>query len=493
MNCIVIATGHCPGVAPLDERYPAPMLPLVDRPFLQHVVECLVDYGITDFDFILGHLPEKVEEFLGEGTRWGSRFRFHLARDPIRPYGFLPIVTAQDEWFFLVHADRLPQLSVPAGNDSEGAVLFYHQAEGRRRWSGWARLMTSRLGKVTDMDESALESHLGAAAGVRSVEVPEMLSVQSFDDVLASNQKLVAKQFSGLAISGREAGDGIWLSRNVSLHPTATLVPPVYVGQSCRVGVGVRLGPNAIVGHGCVLDTRCTVADSVVFPGSYVGEALELDHVLVDKNRVVNVKVGAAVSIADDFILSGVAGGRLARTVGRWLSQLGAVALLAVSWPVLVLTALCLAAFRFGPVLRKKEVVRLPAPADPLQWKSFELWSFATEPSGGGWPSHVLLRVLPALLNVARGELCFVGAASRSKDEIASLPHDWQALYLGAKAGIVTEAFVQYGWNPTEDEVYSAEVFYSVNAGLRHDVKLLLRYIARLLLLPPAGHEQPSD
>ena len=77
---------------------PTPMLPLADKPFIQHVVETLVDRGVTEFDFALNHLPEKIEHLLGNGARWGSRFRFHLARDASRPYGVLKAVSGARDW-----------------------------------------------------------------------------------------------------------------------------------------------------------------------------------------------------------------------------------------------------------------------------------------------------------------------------------------------------------------------------------------------------------
>ena len=67
------------------------------------------------------------------------------------------------------------------------------------------------------------------------------------------------------------------------------------------------------------------------------------------------------------------------------------------------------------------------------------------------------------------------------RDEIKALPKDWQALYLNAKSGVVTEAFINYGTFPTEDELYTSEIFYSVSAGIRHDFKLLTGYLGGLL------------
>jgi hypothetical protein len=64
VRAVVIAIGESTAMRSLNECYPTPLLPLLDRPFIQHVVECLVDLGATEFDFILSHLPERVEQLL---------------------------------------------------------------------------------------------------------------------------------------------------------------------------------------------------------------------------------------------------------------------------------------------------------------------------------------------------------------------------------------------------------------------------------------------
>ena len=75
----------------------------------------------------------------------------------------------------------------------------------------------------------------------------------------------------------------------------------------------------------------------------------------------------------------------------------------------------------------------------------------------------------------------FVGVSPRSREEIKDLSSDWQALYLNSKPGIITEAYINYGIAPTEDELYSAEAFYSVTAGIGHDFNLLVGYLGRIL------------
>ena len=104
-----------------------------------------------------------------------------------------------------------------------------------------------------------------------------------------------------------------------------------------------------------------------------------------------------------------------------------------------------------------------------------------------GW-RHFFFAFLPALINIARGELRFAGVPPRSVEEIQGLPRDWRALYLKSKPGIVTETMVKFGTGATQDEMYSAEAVYSVSAGLKHDLGLLARYFGQILgLLPLPG------
>jgi len=401
----------------------------------------------------------------------------------------------------LAHADRLPQVDMeqtrPA-NQIEEPVMFFSPTilrtdsstaknQDTRQWTGWAWVPADILKNLPkDLDEEALESHLTSTGQGRSpsVEISSSLSVRSYDDLLASQAAVLGKEFKGLFLGGKEADESIWLSRNLTLHPTTTLDPPVYIGENCRIGKGTKLGPDAVIGKDCVLDSGCTVTGSLIFPGSYVGEGLELDEVLVDKNRLINVKFGAAVSISESFILGGLSKAHLGQRFTGIFSRFAAACLLILLWPFLLATTLVVKLGRHGPVLFKKEAVRLPVQTDETLWRTFGCWSFvpdSKEGQEGGAIRHFFLRFLPGLINIIKGELRFVGVKPRTRDEIKTLPKDWQALYLNSKPGVITEAFINYGAFPTEDELYTSEVFYSVSAGIGHDFRLLLGYLGRLL------------
>ena len=519
MTAILIATQKWSQMERFSERYPSAMLPLMDRPFIQHVMETLVNRGCNRFEVVLSHLPETFEALLGDGKRWGVDIRYHLVRRPDRPYRPLKVLgdQPQNHPMLLVHADRLVQADIIESKPSspaDGPVLYCFGGDTDTvpsgppllKWSGWAWLTRDCLAGIPeDSDEIQLQAFLEEHAGSR-IEAADRfkpLSVQSGGDLLASHLGVLAKKNSGLMVRGREIEEAVWLARNVSLHPTAKLIAPLYIGENCRIARGVRIGPDAVIGHNCVLDEKSTVARSVVFPGSYVGEALELSDAIVDKNCLINVRVGSEITIREDFILGSLADKQLRRGWNRILSQAAAILLLLPALPIIAILTLYFKLRRSGTVFTTGPVVRLPAGSDPAAWKTFALISlYAGEPASGkkapasdpdptrtaGTPAcwrHFFFVFLPALINIARGELRFAGVPPRMAEEIQDLPQDWRALYLKSKPGVVTETLVNFGPRATRDDMYSAEAVYAVSSGLKYDLKLLAKYFGQILGLGP--------
>lgn len=492
MNAVIIATGQNPELAPLTDWYPTPLLPVVDRPFIQHVVEYLIDQGVTDFDFILSHLPEKLETLLGDGQRWGSTFRYHLIRDPYHPYQVLRHISLPDTPIVLAHADRLPECQIVSDKNKSNIFCHTSAVDGTMKWTGWAWLTPSDYAALPEnTDEAALEQVLLTSAEADQIgAVPRLLSTQSFTELLTSNHQVLSGDFPVRLLTGTQLEEGIWISRNVNLHPTARLTAPLFIGENSRIGPGVQLGPNTVVSHDCILDSQCRAENALIIQGSYIGESLELDEVIVDRNRLINVRVGAAISISDNFILGSLSDGQVRHWTRRKSSQIMAIFLLFWTWPILLLTALFLKITRRGPVIHTTEAILLPAASQSWEWRTFLLWSFSPASPTSYLAKHrrfrglrhCLLFFLPALLNITRGQLRFVGVPPRSKAMVDTLSTDWQALYLNSEAGLITETDIQYfGMAPTGDEQYSAEAFYAVTANMFYNVKLIWKYIGRVL------------
>lgn len=489
MRAIVIAVGQTAFLSPIDERYPTPLLRLVDRPFIQHVVERLLRQGVEDFDFVLHYLPHKIEQFLGNGERWGCRFTFHLAKDLFHPYDVLRSMDfSKEDPILVAHADRLPQINpVYIARTHACPILLIDRAfEQDRspfsRWSGWAIVNPPILASLPEgLTDEQFYSHLLSLQRSDSpgLVAPECLSARNYEELLISNRKVIHKQFTELCLSGQEIEDGVWLSRNVTLHPTVKLTPPVYLGEDCRIEPGCQLGPTAVIGNHCVIDAKSQIKDALVFPGSYVGCGLEIKNSLVDKNCLLNMDIGAALVVADEFILANLQERKLYAFLMKVLSRaLGVFALIAAS-PLIAAAALYRKITR-GTGIVWKEVLCLPASPDREQWKTFRLARFVDE-TPTSYAGDFFLRFLPGLYHVAKGELSFVGVPPRTPSEVEALPSDWKHLYLESKPGLITEALVYFGTQVSDDDNYSAETFYAVSSGFRRDFHLLLRYVGFLL------------
>jgi NDP-sugar pyrophosphorylase family protein/lipopolysaccharide/colanic/teichoic acid biosynthesis glycosyltransferase len=488
MRAILIATGGRNGSAPAIDRYPDPLLPLVDRPFLQHVIEYLARQGVRRFDIVLSHRPEAIEQYFGDGTRWGCSFTYHLARDPKRPYRVLKSIDlAEDGPVLIGHADRLPSFAAAdiADTTDDPIPLVTEDDSGEVAWTGWALLSPRAIAEIgPEWTEPVLAEHL-LALPIDHV-VDHLLDTSSFATLLASQRAVLEREFEPLFLTGREVEPGIWLSRNVSLHPTAKLTAPVYVGEDCHIGPDVQLGPHAVVGRGCILGRDCTVSRALIFPENYVSADLELDDVIVDRNRILR-SVGT-VTEADAFLLGSLSPGRVGHVAAGIAARLLALALLVLFAPLLLLTALFLKLTRRGPVVHRKVAVVLPEPAGTRR-RTCTLWSF--HPAGpdalaegrmAPGARSLLLVFLPALVNVVRGELSFAGVAPRTPEEVDGLPPEWRALYLCCKVGLIAEAACRPGAAFTDDERYAAEAYYGAAGDWRYDARLVFGWLCRAIL-----------
>ena len=151
--------------------------------------------------------------------------------------------------------------------------------------------------------------------------------------------------------------------------------------------------------------------------------------------------------------------------------------------------------FRKGPLTFTKEFVKIPTNDNMALHHTFSIISFHSDylkPIETFENTSIrkfigfkdlFLRFLPALINVAKGDISFVGVSFRTANEINELPSDWKKLYLKSKPGIVTEALINFGTSPTTDELYAAESFYSVSYGFKYDMKLLLKYFGKVFNL----------
>lgn len=73
---VILSAGKGSRIDPFNARYPKPLLPIANRPILEHQVEQMKSVGIQDIVIVVGHLQEMIREHFGDGSKLGVRIRY---------------------------------------------------------------------------------------------------------------------------------------------------------------------------------------------------------------------------------------------------------------------------------------------------------------------------------------------------------------------------------------------------------------------------------
>ncbi len=75
-QAVIFAGGLGERLKPFTETNPKPMYPFQGKPFIEYLVKQIVSFGIKDIVILLGYLPEKVTEYLGDGSRYSAKITY---------------------------------------------------------------------------------------------------------------------------------------------------------------------------------------------------------------------------------------------------------------------------------------------------------------------------------------------------------------------------------------------------------------------------------
>jgi len=457
-------------MASLSRYTPSCLLPLLDRPFLQHVIEYLVQSGVQRVDVILDEHAELIESALQDGTRWGIQIVYHLAPDPEHVFSALAgmEVTAKER-ILVAEASRFPAEPLLTEDESESCAFL----DGDEGWF-WVR------GEELRRKDETVGSFLQQVKKEQARKVDAWYRMTSPGDMLEAMRFAMETECRGLRVSGRLQGDRVWMGRNVVIHPTAQIHPPVFLGPNSRLSAGVSVGPDVAVQGGVLIDTQSQVQRSIVLENSYVGEKLELSDAIVDRNRMVNTRLGGVLEVEDDFILGSMETSGL-RLGSRWAAQW------VVAWflliPSLLVHLFCFL-FRKTPAedsLREVPYVRAPFGENPGRSRTLMLRCHHTPDHWKSCREHFVHFVSVNIGQVIRGRVWLVGFPLREREEAEQMDHARLKLYAQNPGGLIDEARVVHGADAPEDLIYASEAVYSVTKSIRYDLMLLMTYFHYVL------------
>jgi mannose-1-phosphate guanylyltransferase/phosphomannomutase len=321
MKAVVMAGGEGSRLRPLTMARPKPMVPVVNKPVICHILDLLKRHGITEIVITLQYLANVIQDYFGDGEALGMRIHYSVEEAPLGTAG--SVKNAQeylDETFLVISGDALTDINLSeviefhkakralatltlyrVPNPLEYGVVIT-DAEGRIRQflekPSWGEVFSDTIntgiyvlepqvlnyferGRPFDFSQDLFPLLLknndplyGYVAAGYWCDVGNLQEyVQANADILAGRVKVEP--------IGHHLGGGIWGEEDVEIAPDAQLYGPVYLGRGCKVKGGVIVRGPSVLREYVILDSRANVERSIIWRNSYIGEGAEVRGAII--------------------------------------------------------------------------------------------------------------------------------------------------------------------------------------------------------------------
>jgi mannose-1-phosphate guanylyltransferase/phosphomannomutase len=323
VKAVIMAGGEGTRLRPLTANQPKPMLPMANRPMMEHVVGLLKRHGFDDIVVTVAFMASAIRNYFGDGSELGVRIRYAVEETPLGTAG--SVANARDlldERFLVISGDVLTDLDLTA-------LVGFHEDRGA--------LATLALKAVEDPLEFGIVITRPDGAIERFLEKPSWGQV--FSDTINTGVYVLEPEILDLVASGRpvdfsgevfpaalEAGKpvfgwvaegywedvgtleaylrahqdildrkvtvgplgfelrhGVWLGKGATVDPGAEVRGPALIGDNVTVGPGSVIGPYTVLGPNVRVGENVTVERSVVHDGSHLASGVRVEGAVVGR------------------------------------------------------------------------------------------------------------------------------------------------------------------------------------------------------------------
>src|SRR3954471_11074225 len=344
MKAVVMAGGEGPRLRPLTSTQPKPMVPIVGKPCMEHILELLRDHGMSDVIVTVAFLPQAIRSYFGSGETLGMNVEYSVEESPLGAAGSVRLAAPRlDETFLVISGDALCDVDL-------SALIGFHREKGSAVTIGlksvdnpleFGIVVTDEDGKVERFLEKPSWGQVFSDTintGIYVIE-PEVLrwvpagepfdfSKQLFPHLLELGKPLYGhvlpeneywldignleqyRQANEDVLDGRcrvdvpgiRLKENIWLGDGVALPGVDVIEGPAFLGNYCKVEEGARIGPYAVLGPNVTAKQGAHVERSVLDGGCYVGGGAVISGAVVGRNCDVraHARINAGVAIGDE-------------------------------------------------------------------------------------------------------------------------------------------------------------------------------------------------
>ena len=328
MKAVILVGGEGTRLRPLTCNTTKAMVPVLNTPFLEHVIRHLARHQIKDIILAQGPLAQPIEEYFGNGSQFGVRLYYSVEDTPLGTAGAVKNAERYlDETFLMLNGDIFTDLDITAMID------FYRERKAKATIAvtpvddptAYGLIETDAEGRITRFLEKPSWEEVTTNminAGIYILEpdilaqIPPQKEVsierETFQQLLAQGKPMYAYSspaywldmgtpekylklhhdlLLGKALSlfsGGNATEGIQIGSNSKINPSAEIKGPVLIGESCVIAQGAEIKGPTVLGPQCKVAEGATVEGAILWHNSKVGKKAILRNCIVASHSYIH-------------------------------------------------------------------------------------------------------------------------------------------------------------------------------------------------------------
>ena len=345
MKAVVMAGGEGTRLRPLTSNQPKPMVSIVGKPCMEHILELLRRHGFEDVIVTVAFLPQAIRSYFGGGESLGVEIGYSVEESPLGTAGSVRLAAGRlDDTFLVISGDALCDVDL-------GRLVEFHREKHASVTIGlksvdnpleFGIIVTDEDGKIERFLEKPSWGQVFSDTintGIYVLE-PEVLrhipkdrpfdfSTELFPLLLEMGRPMYGYVMDGywqdignldqyrqanfdaldekvrLEIPGIRIRGNVWLGEGVDVHDLDALEGPAYLGNYCRVAPEASVGPYSVLSTSVTLRERARTARSIVDASTYIGRSTVVEGAIIGKSCDLraHVRVHEGVAIGDEVTI----------------------------------------------------------------------------------------------------------------------------------------------------------------------------------------------
>lgn len=352
MKAMILAAGKGTRVRPITYTIPKPLIPILQKPVMEFLLELLRQHGFDQIVVNVSHLAKEIEDYFRDGQRFGVQIAYsfegriedgQLVGDALgsaggmrRIHDFYPFF---DDTFVVLCGDALIDLDLTAAvkwHKEKGAIAtIVMKTVPLEQVPSYGVVVTDETGRVKAFQEKpsveeALSTSINTGIYIFEPEVLDYIpSGQEYDiggdlfpklvemnapfyavpmdfewvdigkvpDYWHAIRGVLQGDIKNVSIPGKEVFPGIYTGLNVAVNwDKVDITGPVYIGGMTHIEDGAKIIGPTMIGSNCWVCSGATVDNSVIFDYSRLGAGVRLVDKLVFGRYCVD-KTGATIDV----------------------------------------------------------------------------------------------------------------------------------------------------------------------------------------------------